>query len=101
MKKLEARYRPPLAPTDAYIVVAHITWEAGGRDAPAVVEPVPSLARERAPSTILATLRHLVRMTAPRSFERLVSLQSEFWSFVAVPSNVATEGLEAADMQNH
>ncbi len=81
VRKLEARYHPPLAVSESYVVVAHITWEADLRPR---VEPAPSLASYGAPVTILATLRHLVLMTGPRSFERLQSLRSRYWSFVVV-----------------
>jgi hypothetical protein len=100
MKKLEARYRPPMGRTDAFIVVAHLTWEAGTSDSRPILEPTPSLMEQRAPATILATLRHLVRMTAPRSLERLASLRSPFWSFVAVGANVLTERADGYGLQD-
>ena len=100
MKKLEARYRSPMSRTDAFIVVAHLTWEVGTHDSRPIVEPTPSLMEQGAPATILATLRHLVRMTAPRSFERLASLRSPFWSFVAVGANVLTERADGYGSQD-
>jgi hypothetical protein len=90
MRRLEARYRPPVASTNAHVVVAHVTWQAGKDDGRPILEPLPSLMQQAAPATILATLRHLVLITAPKSFERLASLRSPFWSFVAVePSDLA------------
>jgi len=83
MRKLEARYHPPLAAGGAYIVVGHVVAEVG-ETSPPRVEAAPSLARHGSPATILATLRHLVATTAPRSFERLESLRSRYWSFVLV-----------------
>ena len=93
MKKLEARFHPPCSETEAYVVVGHVVAEAGETDARPRVEAAPSLARHRAPATILATLRHLVAMTTPRSFERLKSLRSRYWSFVPL-------GNEAPDLQD-
>jgi hypothetical protein len=84
MKKLEARFHPPFAGTGAYIVVGHIVADSTEDGARPRVEAAPSLARHGAPVAILATLRHLVAATAPRSFERLEALRSQYWSFVRV-----------------
>jgi hypothetical protein len=93
MKKLEARFHPPFGETETYVVVGHVVAEARDTDARPRVEVAPSLARHRAPATILATLRHLVATTTPRCFERLESLKSLYWSFVPV-------GTEAPDLQD-
>ena len=84
MKKLEARFHPPFAATEAYVVVGHIITEGSAHNLLPRVEPAPSLARHGAPVAILATLKHLVIKTAPDSFERLKSLRSRYWSFVPV-----------------
>jgi len=91
MKRLEARFHPPFAATDAYVVVGHIVADATGL-LPRV-EPARSLTRHGAPAAILATLKHLVIKTSPTSFERLESLRSRYWSFVPVPE-------ESSDMQD-
>ena len=83
MRKLEARYYPPLAAAGMYVVVGHVVAGVGETGLPRV-EPAPSLANYGAPAAILATLKHLVATTAPRSFERLGSLRSLYWSFVLV-----------------
>ena len=82
MKMLEARFHPPPAESRAYIVVGHIIVETDGGAPVTRVKPASSLARHRAPATILATLRHLARATAPRSWERLQTLRNRHWSFV-------------------
>jgi hypothetical protein len=83
MRKLEARYHPPLAASGTYIVVGHVVTDAS-ESRMARIEAAPSLARYRSPAAILATLKHLVATTAPRSFERLEALRSRYWSFVPV-----------------
>ncbi|HEY7370827.1 MAG TPA: hypothetical protein VIF57_01520 [Polyangia bacterium] len=84
MKKLEARFHPPFAATGAYVIVGHIVTDTDDAGASPRVEAAPSLAGHRSPATILATLKHLVATTAPRTFERLGSLRSRYWSFVLV-----------------
>ena len=82
MKMLEARFHPPLAAGQAYIVVGHVIIESDGRTIATRVKPACSLVRQSAPATLLATLRHLARLTAPRCWERLQSLRNRHWSFV-------------------
>ena len=96
MKMLEARFHPPPAESRAYIVVGHIIVENDGAALVTRVKPVSSLARQCAPATILATLRHLARMTAPRSWERLLSLRNRHWSFVPLDPVVVTPAHEPA-----
>lgn len=86
--KLEARFHPPFAPHSSYVVVGHIV--ARGGDGDPLVEPAASLAGFGAPATILATLKHLVAKTSPRSIERLETLRSRYWSFVRVGSDRST-----------
>ncbi len=93
MKKLEARFHPPFAATEAYVVVGHIIAETSGHNLLPRVEVAPSLARHGAPAAILATLKHLVTKTSPKAFERLESLRSRYWSFVPVQG-------ESPDMQD-
>jgi hypothetical protein len=98
MKMLEARFHPPApaAESRTYVVVGHIIIEADGDELVTRVKPVSSLGRHRAPATILATLRHLARVTAPRSWERLLSLRNRHWSFVPLDPVVVTPALEPA-----
>jgi hypothetical protein len=84
MRILEARFHPFDRASPTYVVVARLIWEDVAGKAEARIEPAPSLDRHTAPATMLATLRHLVLMTSPRSFERLQGLRSRFWSFVSV-----------------
>ena len=93
MRTLEARFHPLDRETATFVVVGRLVWDEGAYDRPPRIEPSKSLARQTAPATILATVRHLAVMTSPRSFERLLALRSRFWSFVEVraPSQPATE----------
>ena len=79
---LEARFHPSSAARRAYIVVGHVIVEEDGDDVVTSVKPSCSLARHHAPATMLATLRHLTRVAAPRAWERLQSLRSPHWSFI-------------------
>lgn len=84
MRALEARFHPFEQASPTFIVIGHVVWD-DRKDAGAPrVEPSAALQRQTAPSTMLATLRHLVRMTTPHSYERLQSLRSRFWSFVSI-----------------
>jgi hypothetical protein len=82
MKMLEARFHPPPCASQAYIVVGHVIVESDGSAVGTRVKPAGSLAEQCAPATLLATLRHLARVTAPRCWERLQSLRNRHWSFV-------------------
>lgn len=84
MKTLEARFHPPPASKEIYVIVAHVVWDGGPEEMRPRVVPVPSLVQERAPATLLATLRHLVLKTGPTSFDRLINLKTRYWSFVSV-----------------
>ena len=96
MKMLEARFHPPLAGPQAYIVVGHVIVEWDGSMVATRVKPAGSLGRQCAPATLLATLRHLARVTAPRCWERLQSLRNRHWSFVPLePVVVHADGAGA------
>jgi hypothetical protein len=96
MQMLEARFHPPLAAGQAYIVVGHVIIESDGTRIAARVKPACSLARHCAPAALLATLRHLARLTAPRCWERLQSLRNRHWSFVPLEPVVLRDDAEAA-----
>ena len=85
MARLEARFHPPDR-RGGYIVVGHVTWPDGERDAR--IEVSPMLALAPAPATILATFRHLVRRLGS-SRERLEAIRSEYWTFVEVGADRA------------
>jgi hypothetical protein len=91
--KLEARFHPPLPTPRGYIVVGHVMSVRDETGERVHVEPAESLARQTAPATILATLRHLVTNTSRRSLDRLEKLRSRYWSFV----RVGTEAPRAQD----
>lgn len=94
MKRLQARFHPHFAAPRAYIVVGEVVADPAEAEPLPRVEPAPSLGRHGAPATILATLKHLVAITTPRSFERLASLRSRYWSFVPIGSD-ATDAQDA------
>ena len=71
MKTLEARFHPHPASRETYVVVAHVVWDDTAQKVWPRVVPSPSLPQERAPATLLATVRHLVLKTGPTSFDRL------------------------------
>jgi hypothetical protein len=79
---LEARFHPFEDKSPTFVVVGHLVW----RDdvASPEIQPSPTLDRQTAPGTMLATIRHFVAMTSPRSFEGLQILRNRFWSFKAV-----------------
>ena len=86
MRCLEARFHPSENDRDDYVIVGHLIWNAARLDEFPRVEPASSLKQANAPHAILMTLRHLIRIKGPRSFERLGSLLSSHWSFVEVTS---------------
>jgi hypothetical protein len=83
MRRLEARYHWPVNQDDNYVVVGHVVWQPDDGARPQI-ELAPSLRRANAPVVLLATLKHLVLRTAPKSFERLRALRSRHWTFVSV-----------------
>lgn len=87
MQRLEARFHPLEKQGKGYIVVGYVTWHELAGEREPVVEPSPALTHVNAPATFMATLRHLVRMTSPRSLERLEALHSRYWSFVRVAAS--------------
>lgn len=89
MRRLEARFHPSENDRDDYVIVGHLIWTAARLDEFPLVEPAPSLKQANAPHAILQTLRHLIRIKGPSSFERLASLLSAHWSFVEVSSPFA------------
>jgi hypothetical protein len=100
MRTLEARFHMPYSSGD-YIVVGHVVWDGASDDTAARVEPSRSLPLVSAPATLFATLKHLVTMTRPRSFERLRALRSHHWSFVEVPEASQSRPLKAGRRKLH
>jgi hypothetical protein len=81
-KILEARFHPFEHGSPTSVVVAHLVWRSD--ESPPELRASPSLDRHTAPSTMLATIRHLISMTTPGSFERLQAFENRFWSFRSV-----------------
>lgn len=92
VRVLEARFHPFEHYSPTFVVVGHVIWEDDDVMRTPRVEPAASLSRQTAPMTMLATLRHLVQMTTPLSFQRLQALKSRFWSFVSVEALPAATG---------
>jgi hypothetical protein len=92
VRVLEARFHPFEQESPTFVVVGHVVWDDDRPERTPRVEAAAALARQTAPTTMLATVKHLVHMTAPKTFERLQSLRSRFWSFVSVqlPSKETT-----------
>ena len=93
MRALEVRFHPLERNGPTFVVVGHVVWDDEDTKQGPRIEPTPALAKQTAPATMLATVRHLVLMTSPHSFERLQRLQNRFWSFVEVdtlPTDVAS-----------
>jgi hypothetical protein len=95
MKILEARFHPPAGAGRDYIVVGRVIVEIEGDTTVTQIKPACSLGRHGAPATILATLRHLARMTAPDPWARLQLLKSRHWSFVPLEPVVASVNRDA------
>jgi hypothetical protein len=86
---LEARFHPIERKSPAFVVVAHLVWSSDASYPE--LRASPSLERHTAPSTMLATIRHLVSMTSPGAFERLQTFENRFWSFRRVEDLPAEE----------
>jgi hypothetical protein len=86
MRILEARFHPFERENPTVILMARIVWDDEPAGAAPRIEPEPAMQRHTAPGAVLATLRHLVQMTRPLTYERLQTLKSRFWSFVPVPA---------------
>lgn len=84
MRVLEARFHPFDRENPTVILMARIVWDDGPPGASPRIDPAPAMQRHTAPGAVMATLRHLVQMTTPLTYERLQTLNSRFWSFVPV-----------------
>jgi hypothetical protein len=86
VRVLEARFHPFERESPTFVVVGHVVWDDGDAKRAPRVEATAALGRHTGSKTILATLKHLVHMTSPQTFERLQALRSRFWSFASVPT---------------
>ncbi len=84
MRVLEARFHPRQKGGPEAIVVAHVIWDDDDGRAPPTVRPTASVPAPTTPAAVLSKLHYLVSVTAPRSFEGLQALRSDFWSFIDV-----------------
>jgi hypothetical protein len=83
MKKLEARYYPPFA-RNRFVVIAHVFIPTEGHDLRPRIRPARPTSHPGSPASLLSTLRYLVRLTTPHTWERLTTLRSRYWSFASV-----------------
>jgi hypothetical protein len=81
MRTLEARFHPFEKASPTFVVVGYVVWDDDDVTRAPRVEAAAALVRQAAATAMLATLKHLVHMTRPKTFERLQSLRSRFWSF--------------------
>jgi hypothetical protein len=88
MRILEARFHPLERENPAVVLMARLVWDEAQPGASPRIEPAPAMERHAAPGAVMATLRHMVHMTRPLTYERLQTFRSRFWSFVPVaPTN--------------
>jgi hypothetical protein len=83
MRILEARFHPWKRAGGPFVVVGRIFC----RRRRAVIEPVATSVDEPASDrrqTMLQKLEYLVARSGKDSFQRLLHLDSEFWSFVEI-----------------
>ncbi len=78
MRILEARFHPFDRKSPTVIVMARVIWDDTEPFGLPRIEPAPALGRHTAPGTLMATLRFLLQMTSPQSFDRLQRLNSRF-----------------------
>jgi hypothetical protein len=95
MKKLEARFYPPVS-RNHFIVIAHIFIPTEGEDRKPRIRPTRFATGEGSPASLLSTLKYLVHSTAPYTWDRLIALRSRYWSFAPVQLSAAERSTEAA-----
>jgi hypothetical protein len=79
MRRCVARFHPNGDREGMHMIVGYLTWREGRLDAFPEIEPAD------APSNVFTTLRHLVRVAGQGSWERLLTLSCQQWSFVEAP----------------
>ena len=84
MRRFEARFHQGHNHRNEYVVVGYVVWDSDRVDEPPRVESPAVIDGEYTAHPMLLTLRHMVRVTGSRTFERLASLSSKRWSFVDV-----------------
>lgn len=84
MRILRASFHFDPESVRAPLVVAYVVWIDADSSRRPMVRPLPTFLRAAWPSTILAKLEHLLRITEPNSFDELRALRSRLWSFVEV-----------------
>lgn len=92
MRVLEARFHPRQKGGGDFVVVGHVVWEQDNRHP--ILQASSALLTPAAPSTVLSKLQYLVSVHARESFEYLLALRSQFWSFVEV------RGLSPSEVQH-
>ena len=89
MRVLEARFHPLKRTGNLAVVVGYVLCE--GRQA--FVRPAPPLPRGQAPDpglpAMLDKLRYIVGTAGRHTYERLSSLNSDYWSFIDLENEKA------------
>jgi len=91
MRVLEARFHPRKRVGGAFFVVGRVYCNARSARIEAAVNVRENGQMDQATSAMLEKLDYLVRASAPRSFDYLSKLRSDYWSFVEI-ENGHTQG---------
>jgi hypothetical protein len=84
---LEARFHPQRRSRPGFETVGYIVWKTDEPGAGPVLEPAP-----RVPPSVVSKLNYFIAITGPDSFERLQTLQIDFWSFVPIGDDERSKG---------
>jgi len=81
MRMLEARFHPRQKDQPEFIVVGRLVWS----NAEPSERPIFQPSNASLPDATVIKLRYLLAVTAPDCFRGLMTLRSQFWSFVELP----------------
>jgi hypothetical protein len=95
LRVLEARFHPRQKGGGDFVVVGHVVWEQNNGHP--ILQPSSALLTRGEPSTLLSKLQYLVSVHARESFEHLLVLRSQFWSFVEVRVLSPSQGQDELD----
>jgi hypothetical protein len=84
MRILQARFYPARRANGDFVVVGCLIWNQQRPCGRPLVRPATT-----GDARLLSKLLHLLNFTNHNSFAQLLSLSSEFWSFVEVSEQVA------------
>jgi hypothetical protein len=81
MRVLEARFHPRSKKAPPVVVVGRVRW-AEDRPAIETTALTPLTIRPFDASALFAKLRFLVESAGSKGYDQLISLRSDYWSFV-------------------